>query len=357
MPGAATTMLMLLCLAAYALLGLSGGQWLTIDAGELIRLGGSYAPAIAAGETWRLATAIFLHGGALHLGVNLLALRDIGAEVERRDGPASLLAVFLVTGGLGFFASALGRPEAVSVGASGGILGLVGHWGVALWRGRGLAPADRRGRLAALAVYLALIFGMGLLVPGIDQWAHLGGLLGGAALALLRRPGGTRRVFWVACLLMAAGLPLATRGFPARWQVQYEEHRAFVALYQAFAVSDRQINERLRTLGEASREGRLSDAEALAVLDREILPRLAENRRHWHNARFASPRLDAERQMWAQYALLRDEAVQALREAAATGSPAALARFRARMDEAARLAERSRQAAPERTPAPASAEK
>lgn len=347
----ATGLLIALCVAAYVATALAGGQWLAIDAGDLIRFGGSYAPAMAAGEAWRLWSAIFLHGGLLHLLINMIALRDIGGEVELRNGAAVMVAVFLIAGAAGFLASALGRPEVVSIGASGGILGLIGHWGVSLWRGGGLAPGERRGRLQALAVYLALIFGMGALVPGIDQWAHLGGLLGGVLLALLhtrQRPGRHARYgrFWLACLIAALGLPLATRGFPPAWQARYEEHQTFVARYREFAASDRLANARLQALGRDSRAGRLSDAEALAVIDREILPRLAENRRRWQNVRFASPRLETERKMWARYAELRDEGVQALRHAAATGDRASLQRFEALMQQAATLVEPNAQAEP-----------
>lgn len=342
-----TGVLGLACILAYVALALAGGQWLSIDAGDLIRFGGSYAPAIAAGEWWRLWSAIFLHGSIVHLLVNMIALRDIGSEVERTDGVAVLLAVFLLAGAAGFLTSAANRPEVVSIGASGGILGLIGHWGVTLWRGRGLRPRERRGRLQVLAVYLALIFGMGAMVPGIDQWAHVGGFLAGTLLALLRRPrpadgpAPRQRAFWVACLLATVGLPLAASWFPDAWRLRYVEHETFVAGYRAFAARDREVNTRLQAIGSASRAGRLSDAESIAAIDREILPRLAENRRHWQNARFTSPRLEAERLVWVQYTTLREQAVQALRQAALTGSRAEFERFEAMMAEAAALVERN----------------
>lgn len=359
-----TGLLIAACVLAYLGLALAGGQWWSIDAGDLIRFGGSYAPAIAAGESWRLWSAIFLHGGIVHLLVNMIALRDIGGEVERVDGVPVLLAVFLLAGAAGFLASALSRPEVVSIGASGGILGLIGHWGVSLWRGRGLTVGERRRRLQVLAVYLVLIFGMGALVPGIDQWAHAGGFAAGTLLALLRRrggrsgdlageiAGGERRQtrFWLACLIAAAALPLAAASFPASWEVRYVEHAAFVERYRVFAAQDRAVNAQLQAIGAASRAGRMSDAEALALIDRDVLPRLAENRRHWQNASFTSPRLEAERRVWVQYASLREDAVLALRQAAVTGSRADLERFEARMAEAARLlGQPERQAAPERS--------
>ena len=343
-----TGLIIAACVVAYAGLALAGGRWLSIDAGDLIRFGGSYAPAIAAGEGWRLWSAIFLHGSVVHLLVNMIALRDIGGEVERVDGMLVLLAVFVLTGAAGFLVSAANRPEVVSIGASGGILGLIGHWGVTLWRARGLAQDERRGRLQALVVYLALIFGMGALVPGIDQWAHLGGFVAGTLLALLRmRPvpsagGRTRHTgFWTACLALAVSLPLATGFFPADWQARYAEHEDFVARYRTFAAQDRLVNARLQAIGSDSRAGRLSDAEAIAMIDRDVLPRLAENRRHWQNARFATPSLEAERRVWVRYAGLREDAVLALRQAAVTGSRADLTRFEALMAEAAQLVERN----------------
>lgn len=345
-----TGLIIAACVAAYIALALVGGRWLSIDAGDLIRFGGSYAPAIAAGEVWRLWSAIFLHGSLLHLLVNMIALRDVGGEVERRDGMGVLLAVFLLTGAAGFVASAASRPEVVSIGASGGILGLIGHWGVSLWRARGLAQDERRGRLQALVVYLALIFGMGALVPGIDQWAHLGGVVAGTLLALLRRPTGSsgadvRRqpVFWAACLGLAVALPLAAAFFPDDWQARFVEHEDFVARYRVFATQDREVNARLQAIGSDSRAGRITDAEAIATIDREVLPRLAENRQHWQNARFATPSLEAERQLWVRYASLREDAVQALRQAAVTSDRDELRRFETLMAEAAKLVERNAQ--------------
>src|SRR5262249_12345214 len=95
--------------------------------GEAIsRLGGSFPPAIFFGHEWfRLVTAMFLHGGLIHIGFNLMVLMDIGPVVEEVYGSARYLFLYLATGAVGFLCSATfgGHP---SVGASAPILGLIG---------------------------------------------------------------------------------------------------------------------------------------------------------------------------------------------------------------------------------------
>lgn len=330
-------LLLLLCVVAYAVLGWRTGGWWVADAGDLIRAGGAFAPALAAGEPWRLLSAIFLHGGLVHLLVNGVALRDIGHEVEVRDGHGRTLLVFLLAGAVGFAASSAWHPEVVSIGASGAILGLIGWWGVGVWKspgGRG--DAFRAARLRALGIYLAVVFGAGLLVPGIDNMAHLAGLLTGALLRLaaLYRPWG-----WpVAVLAVALSVPAGLQLYPAEWSQRYAERQRFERLYGEFAVADRQVTAVLQAIGRESRAGTLTEAEALRRVDTEVLPPLAENLRRWQDVRFSSPALGAEAGVWTTYARVRLEAMQALRRGVLTGDRSQVARFETLMRDAAALA-------------------
>jgi len=334
-------LLLLLCIAAYAALGWRTGGWWVADAGDLIRAGGAFAPALAGGEWWRLLSAIFLHGGVVHLAVNGIALRDIGPEVEGRDGPLRTLLVFLLAGAVGFAASSAWHPEVVSIGASGAILGLIGWWGVGVWRspgGRG--SVFRAARLRALGIYLALVFGAGLLVPGIDNTAHLAGLLTGTLLRLaaLWQPGGRPWGLSVAVLAVALLLPAGLQLYPAEWSQRYAERQRFERIYAEFAAADRQVNLVLQAIGRESRAGTLSESEALRRMDAEVLPVLAENLRRWQDVRFSSPALSAEAGVWATYARVRLEALQALRRAVLTGDRSQVVRFETLMRDAAALA-------------------
>lgn len=335
-----THVLLLLCVLAYVGVGVFGGRWWTADAGDLIRAGGAFAPALAAGEWWRTLTAIFLHGGALHLLLNAIALRDIGAEVEARDGGGRLLLVFLLAGAAGFAASSAWHPEAVGIGASGAILGLIGWWGMDVWQATERTNTGWRAvRLRALAIYLALVFGAGLAVPGIDNVAHLAGLLCGAGMRLGAGVRGRRLA--ASAVAVAVGVWLGLVAYPDEWARRQSDRVLFEETYRLFVVADRQANASLQDISRASRGGVLADSEALRRLDAEVLAPLAENQRRWQDVRFASSALTEEAAIWATYARVRVEAIQALRVAMVTGDRTQLARFQQLLREAGQLAEGS----------------
>lgn len=336
--------LALILVAAYVASALASGAWWDIPATELLAQGASFGPAVAGGESWRLVSALFLHGGLLHLLFNGVALVEIGRAVEQRIGTARTLTIFLLAGAWGFLASLLWHPEAISIGASGGIFGLLGVWAMLVIReiGQSAAANKRRRQLSVfLAVLLALA--LGLLIPSVDHAAHLGGLtvglLGGALVAA-----GQRRwqVFFASALALAGGLWIATTQLPERWRIEYAETHDYALRYRHFAEEDRRISEALVAIGEASRQNRLSDAEGLDRLDRELLPRLARLSETWRERRWQTPRIARDASRWASYAQLRLDAVTALRDAIAAEQPAAaqdlLNRFERLMTQAAQLA-------------------
>jgi rhomboid protease GluP len=130
------------------------------------------------GQWWRLISASFLHGGALHIAFNSYALFIYGPVLERAMGRGVFLLLYLLSGMGGFALSAAMNPRVVSVGASASIFGLVGAL-LALLRRR-KAPADAVRSVLWVA---AINFGIGL-QPGsnIDNWGHGGGLIVGVVL-------------------------------------------------------------------------------------------------------------------------------------------------------------------------------
>lgn len=139
---------------------------------------------LQSGEYWRLVTSIFLHGSWLHIGLNGFYLFQIGRELERKIGPNALMFAFVISGVVGsLFSSLFGHADA-SVGASGGLFGLVALEAT-LARG-GLQ--QRLRKLSANLGGLLTMFLIGFLIPNIDNWAHLGGLLTGLLLGLSYRP-------------------------------------------------------------------------------------------------------------------------------------------------------------------------
>ncbi len=163
---------------------LSGGSQVTR---VLINLGANYAPRVAAGEYWRLFTANFLHIGFFHVALNGYALYVLGQESEAIYGPARFLVIFLlasVSGAIASFAFTYG----LSAGASTGIFGLIGTMIAYFVRNRKVFGAMGRSRLNNLLFVAAINVVYGLSVPGIDNWGHVGGFLGGLLLGWLLCP-------------------------------------------------------------------------------------------------------------------------------------------------------------------------
>jgi rhomboid protease GluP len=176
------------------------GGFLDVDGQTLIDFGAKLRAAILTyGQWWRLVTAGFLHGGLLHIGMNSWVLFDLGAQVEDVYGASRLIVVYFMATVFGFLLSTFWNPG-ISVGASAGIMGLLGAMIALGVRNRHTAAgAAMRGMYIRWAVY-GLIFG---LLPGIDNTAHIGGLAAGFGVAWLA---GTPRIqtAWTERLWQAA---------------------------------------------------------------------------------------------------------------------------------------------------------
>jgi membrane associated rhomboid family serine protease len=179
-----------------------------------VALAGLVKPDVRAGEWWRALTATYMHGGFLHFWLNFGALRALGHEVEAYSPRLRLPLVYLVAALAGSVASVILLPDTPSIGASGGIMGLVGYLLVLAWRRPAdVAPWLRRGALLSLGLTAYLgFFGIAF----IDNAAHAGGSLGGAlvGLATVPRPGTTLSpsraraldaAGVVACVVLVAG--------------------------------------------------------------------------------------------------------------------------------------------------------
>lgn len=166
------------------MLGWGAGVWHTTSSVQLA-WGANFGPATQDGQWWRLFTAMFIHFGVLHLGMNMWALRDVGRLVERLYGPWRFATVYLVSGVLGNLTSlAIQGSKSVSAGASGAIFGLYGALLVFLWRERRQLDRSEFKLLFGIAsIFTVLMLGMGWVMAGIDNAAHAGGLIAGALLA------------------------------------------------------------------------------------------------------------------------------------------------------------------------------
>jgi membrane associated rhomboid family serine protease len=160
--------------------------------GVLIRWGALFRPGVQVGEWWRAFTAMFLHGNPAHVGLNMYALFMLGRFYEEVVGPLRYLVTYVAGGLAGAVASTLNTHQmGLSVGASGAIMGLLGAIIVVLILRRGTWPEVwRRTLLWNLVLLGALQIYIGFQLPMIDNAAHVGGMLGGGAMALVVAPGG-----------------------------------------------------------------------------------------------------------------------------------------------------------------------
>jgi len=157
-----------------------GGLFGGIRGMVMLRLGAKFGPLIYAGQWWRLVTAMFLHAGLLHIGMNLWVLFDLGPEVEGLFGISKFIALYLVTGVFGYIVSVWWSPMTLSIGASGALMGLIGVLiGVSFHHGQ--FGRQYRSMLWRWVVYIVIF---GLFFP-VDNAAHMGGLAAGIVLGYL----------------------------------------------------------------------------------------------------------------------------------------------------------------------------
>jgi rhomboid protease GluP len=172
----------------------------------LLALGATGAWPMGMGRWWTLLTAIYLHGGILHILFNILWIRQLGPAVEELYGPARTAVVFTISGVAGFVVSnAVGIP--LTVGASGSIFGLLGAI-VAYGRRRGGTFGAQV--LRQYGVWALVLFAFGFFMPGVNNYAHGGGFIGGLgcgyvlSFAERRSEGGLDQLLAAGCLALTA---------------------------------------------------------------------------------------------------------------------------------------------------------
>jgi len=141
----------------------------------LDRLGMTGSYALIQGRWWTLITAVYLHGGLIHILFNMLWLRQLGTMVEELFGRSRTFLIFTISGAVGFLFSDL-FGITFTVGASGSIFGLLGAL---------ICYGRRRGGYFGTAVYrqvgtwAIVLFLFGFLMPAVNNIAHAGGFAGG----------------------------------------------------------------------------------------------------------------------------------------------------------------------------------
>lgn len=167
-----------------------GGGLFKVNSEVMIRFGTDYTPLTLAGQWWRLLTSIFLHFGLFHIALNMWALYVNGRLAERIFGSLRYLGIYFAAGLSGSVASLLWHPIVNGAGASGAIFGILGAMIAFFLKREGGVPASViKAQLTSVSIFVAYSLLNAARYQGIDNAAHMGGLVAGFVLGfILSRP-------------------------------------------------------------------------------------------------------------------------------------------------------------------------
>ena len=172
-----TNIISLICILMYVIVGIYGNNFFNFDANILAKFGANNILLIKNGEIWRLLTCAFLHVGLIHLVVNMYSLRVIGPSVESLIGKSKFLFIYLISAiSASLMSLVFVDSNIVSVGASGAIFGLMGALLYFGYHYRLYLNDAIKNQIVPVILFNLII---GFMMPGIDNGAHIGGLIGG----------------------------------------------------------------------------------------------------------------------------------------------------------------------------------
>jgi rhomboid protease GluP len=180
----ATITLLIINVAVFVGMVLTGGSVQSFSGEQLIRWGANYGPLTIGGEYWRLVTAGFVHANFFHIAFNMWGLWNLGRLSERLFGKWQTALIYLLTGFGGALLSIAYNHDRLSVGASGAIFGIAGAILAGIKFGDvAMSPAEKKATFSSLVLVIILNFGMGM-GGRIDNVCHLGGFISGLMVGL-----------------------------------------------------------------------------------------------------------------------------------------------------------------------------
>lgn len=194
---------------------MGGGLFSLLHPGDLaaLRLGVTGRdPVLGMHMWWTVLSAGWLHGGALHILFNMMALRQIGPAAADIYGGSRVTIIYIVSSACGFILSIFGPPLPLigggapyTLGASAAIFGLVG---ALMYYGRSRGSSLMTSQLTSYVVSMAIL---GIIIPNIDNYAHAGGFFGGYLLGMgldPRKPAGPGHVLGAIVCMVATVLAI-----------------------------------------------------------------------------------------------------------------------------------------------------
>lgn len=303
------------------------GNLMQIGSAVLLKLGANHAPLVIHGEAWRLAAAMFLHGGLLHIGLNMFALYQAGQIVERLYGAAGFLLLYLGAGLAGNVASIWWNPSGISVGASGAVFGVFGALLAYLRAQPGSMPMSvfKQIRSSTLAFIGYSLFA-GVAIPGIDNAAHVGGLLGGMVLGYgLAQPLAATRLRLASprALIALAAVVLASAWMWQRVPQDVQGVRltrvpsdgGFGRALAQLSLEEATLIARTNGLLDNLRKQKISPEQTVDELRNELVPRWQVQVDALRELRLPEGTYEQRRRLLVRYAELRRDALIAVADA------------------------------------------
>lgn len=263
-----TTLIIAANVAAFVIMGFMGAGWFTTaDMSPYVLYVANNAGATTDGEWWRVLTCMFVHYGALHLLLNMWALHQIGRFVEKLLGRTLFAVGYLGGGIIASFTTLFWHGDKVwSAGASGAVFGVYGLLlGFMLREKQSIPQPVLRPMMKSTLTFAGYNLVYGMILPQIDNAAHVGGLLGGIALGWLaalpldnevRAKLEASRLRWLCGAIMLATLA-GIAGAP-RFDYRFREELGWEKASQASMAREPEILLREQTEMAALKAGKTS---------------------------------------------------------------------------------------------------
>jgi rhomboid protease GluP len=279
--GPVTPVLVAINLVVFVAMCIGGAGFIRSNVDVITHWGSNFDPLTMSGHWWRLFTSLFIHFGAIHLALNMWVLLQSGRFIERLFGSLRFLLLYVFAGMSGSIASLLWNPVVNSAGASGAIFGLFGGLLAFVANPRNGVPRSvMKQHLSSTVIFAAYNLFYGFAHSGIDNAAHIGGLLGGLAAGfLLARPlNDTARarphLERVAASLLGGVVLVGLAAWPLVHPSEaVRREQQFQLMLSNFSAQEKTALDATQKLGERARLGQLSTADLLVAARNEVLPK------------------------------------------------------------------------------------
>jgi len=278
---AVTPLLVAVNVAVFIAMCVAGVGIFEPDGRAVVGWGSNFGPATMGGQWWRLFTSMFLHFGVIHLAFNMWALYQSGRTIERLYGSFRFALLYLFAGLAGSMTSLLWNPQVNSAGASGAIFGIFGGLLAFVINPRnGVPAAVMQEQRNSTLIFTAYSLFYGFAHSGIDNAAHIGGLVGGFLIGLLlARPldEDARARFDPARTAMALAGGVLALGL-LMWPLMHPSDRVsnesrFQAALVAFSGQEQAALDATQQFFGDARSGGLRADAYLPRLERDVLPK------------------------------------------------------------------------------------